>query len=521
MKTLINIIFLLALFSQVAIAGDKEISRKVSQGEAYLENFLAWIDDSFISFRYARNLAAGHGLVFNVGDPVEGYTNFLWTVVTSIGLSLGFAAMPFAQAMGLVAQAITLWCVYEIGRGAGQRGLRPLLAPLFLSSSFAFLSYPMTGMETSFFTMLLTACFLAMQRRVYQRPLGGVLLGLGLLALGTARFDGFGPVILLLSYPLFFGGKTRSLKSFAAPIGVFLAGMLIYNLWRISFYPTGLPNTFHAKTTFSFERVLIGLDYLKEFLVGKPGQMGEGLVVFSLALLPFLALRAGSTARYLGWVVLGQLGYVALVGGDWMFHFRFIMPVLPLMFLLMAEALLMIGDAAAKRIPAPRVVGSLAVIALLWIQSLSFEKQLQFEEIEGPFFKPHHAELIGKYLAKNYPPEPLVAIEWGGIIPNYIENDVLDTWGLTDHDFAQNPDLPKTVYGTLVGPRLLAGRRPKLIICNARLMRSEAAARQSILPGQPNHYRFYPSMANEQYGFEWKFFQIAENAWWPALVAIQ
>ena len=41
MKTLINIIFLLTLFSQMAIAGDKEISRKVSQGEAYLENFLA------------------------------------------------------------------------------------------------------------------------------------------------------------------------------------------------------------------------------------------------------------------------------------------------------------------------------------------------------------------------------------------------------------------------------------------------------------------------------------------------
>ncbi len=37
MKTLINIIFLLALFSQMAIAGDK----KISQGEAYLENFLA------------------------------------------------------------------------------------------------------------------------------------------------------------------------------------------------------------------------------------------------------------------------------------------------------------------------------------------------------------------------------------------------------------------------------------------------------------------------------------------------
>ena len=38
-------------------------------------------DDAFISFRYARNLATGHGLVWNPGERVEGYTNFLWTLL--------------------------------------------------------------------------------------------------------------------------------------------------------------------------------------------------------------------------------------------------------------------------------------------------------------------------------------------------------------------------------------------------------------------------------------------------------
>src|ERR1035437_3825319 len=38
-------------------------------------------DDAMISMRYARNLAAGAGLVWNAGQPpVEVYTNFLWTV---------------------------------------------------------------------------------------------------------------------------------------------------------------------------------------------------------------------------------------------------------------------------------------------------------------------------------------------------------------------------------------------------------------------------------------------------------
>ena len=41
------------------------------------------IDDAFISFRYAANLVDGHGLVFNHGERVEGYTNLLWVLILS------------------------------------------------------------------------------------------------------------------------------------------------------------------------------------------------------------------------------------------------------------------------------------------------------------------------------------------------------------------------------------------------------------------------------------------------------
>lgn len=39
------------------------------------------IDDAYISFQYARQFFSGNGLVFNVGERVEGYTNFLWIVL--------------------------------------------------------------------------------------------------------------------------------------------------------------------------------------------------------------------------------------------------------------------------------------------------------------------------------------------------------------------------------------------------------------------------------------------------------
>ena len=45
------------------------------------DRYFTLFDDAMISMRYARNLAAGHGLAWNAGQPpVEGYTNFLWTL---------------------------------------------------------------------------------------------------------------------------------------------------------------------------------------------------------------------------------------------------------------------------------------------------------------------------------------------------------------------------------------------------------------------------------------------------------
>src|SRR5512144_1358529 len=53
-----------------------------------------WLcDDAYISFRYVRNFVEGRGLVFNAGERVEGYTNFLW-VLELAGLWNFFATRP-------------------------------------------------------------------------------------------------------------------------------------------------------------------------------------------------------------------------------------------------------------------------------------------------------------------------------------------------------------------------------------------------------------------------------------------
>ena len=62
---------------------------------------LAWVsDDAFISFRYAENWIAGHGLVFNVGERVEGYTNLLWTLAVGVCMRLGADPVAASEVAG-------------------------------------------------------------------------------------------------------------------------------------------------------------------------------------------------------------------------------------------------------------------------------------------------------------------------------------------------------------------------------------------------------------------------------------
>jgi hypothetical protein len=41
------------------------------------------LDNAYISYRYAENLVRGEGLVFNHGERVEGYSNFLYVLAVA------------------------------------------------------------------------------------------------------------------------------------------------------------------------------------------------------------------------------------------------------------------------------------------------------------------------------------------------------------------------------------------------------------------------------------------------------
>ena len=73
------------------------------------ERWFVLFEDAMISMRYAKNFASGAGLVWNAGEaPVEGYTNFLWTLWMAAVHTLGIPESKVSLAIMLTGVAILI-----------------------------------------------------------------------------------------------------------------------------------------------------------------------------------------------------------------------------------------------------------------------------------------------------------------------------------------------------------------------------------------------------------------------------
>ena len=106
-------------------------------------------DDAFISFRYARNLLEGQGLVFNPGERVEGYTNFLWVLELAalwgaFGLRPEHAAPWLSAAFTAATLAAMLWWAARLP-SLPHRGLVCWMALGLVCSSATFAQWTLGG----------------------------------------------------------------------------------------------------------------------------------------------------------------------------------------------------------------------------------------------------------------------------------------------------------------------------------------------------------------------------------------
>lgn len=236
---------------------------------------LSWFltDDAFISFRYARNLLDGYGMVFNPGERVEGYTNFLWVLeLAALWGLFGWRPEYAAPGLSVVCTAATLaLLLYWIARmpGLRRRALTAWLALGLVSSSATFAVWTSAGgLETRQFTMFIVAAVVCLA--VHRSSPWGLLAASFSLA-GAALTRPEGLLIAAVCFSWFIGQRMldalpsldrrgiaaagivwrlikgldwREIAYLVAPFALLIAS---HFLFRYAYYGEWLPNTYYAK----------------------------------------------------------------------------------------------------------------------------------------------------------------------------------------------------------------------------------------------------------------------------------
>ncbi|HYO14175.1 MAG TPA: glycosyltransferase family 39 protein [Thermoanaerobaculia bacterium] len=350
----------------------------VVDGEIYFTLF----DDSMISLRYARNLAEGHGLVWNPGEqpPVEGYSNFLWTLWLAALhlLPLPISKMPLAVAIsGALLLLAQLWVLASIAKNLTgfRRSWTGLFAVFLTAFSYPLIFWTLRGMEVGLLALLASgATLLAFRFRDEGRPTD--LLGLGgcLGAAVLTRDDAITFVAVLAVYAVAAARGRRArfwvaaflLSAVVIPKGLHLA-------FRWSFYGDLLPNTYYLKLGGSslVDRIGRGLLAFGSVVTQHLGPVlaAGGLLLLGLRRSGERALQ--SKLLLLSVLFLAQAAYSIYVGGDaweYMNHSnRYVAVAVPALSLLAGMGLARLGQPGG---PEPRrlglLLGSGALLGGLW-----------------------------------------------------------------------------------------------------------------------------------------------------------
>ena len=399
--------------------------------------FQPWmLDDAYISFRYAENLALGKGLVFNEGEHVEGYTTFLWVMLLAVGSALGLPLEPYSRVLSVgfaVGVALLLALASRIAPrlpdGAGPVSL------LLTGTCGVFTAWTMCGMEVpmvAFWGIL--AVLLHLRAREFSfsplstaQPLKteGKYATLAC-ALSCVLATMSRPESVLLFLVLFVDRLILSIRRRDGDFFVFglafSAIYLPYFAWRFWYYGHFLPNTFYAKVGDNAGQLLRGWNYTTEFL--SMGFTTAAPAYAALLCLAALGKRHGGLYALGGFVLVHTL-YVVAVGGDGMFASRFYSSVLPA-FGLLGGCLL----APMLRRPLPFLLAAALILAFNMAQIHSARKL----NTKDPVARLGLA--VGNWLRQQVPPDTLIATNTAGSIPYASKLPTIDTLGLNDETIA-------------------------------------------------------------------------------------
>ncbi|MBI5728854.1 MAG: hypothetical protein HY983_01230 [Candidatus Magasanikbacteria bacterium] len=424
--------------------------------------FPKWaVDDAYISYRYADNLARQGQLTWNVGEePVDGNTGLAWPIILAGFIGLGVSPITASHSLGIASfffGGVMLWLLL---RRLNVLPLSSALTVFFYATVPLLFTHALSGMETVFFvaTFLAALYLLALVLTAPTRCSRSIIFFLlTLLLLGFIRPEG----VVVSAFSLFAVGY-YIWRSDRAYFGRFcVTAFLVYVLpmvgaayWQWRYYGFVLPNTYYVKTITGFTVAYLA-DFFRFFLRFFLAPMAAALII---VLVDFDMICAGVKRRWAGisWrpvtLVAGVIVAFFLVNlAQFLrshlsvnFSYRFYMPLLVIFFILfgifLGIGLQALGQSRTTQPLRYRAV-VLVVVILIGYQFLYYVKKLP-EEVsfanDQIILQESEHNLIGRTLRQIVPPtEWLVVYMDAGAMPYFSGLKTLDFGALNDKRLAR------------------------------------------------------------------------------------
>jgi hypothetical protein len=323
-------------------------------------------DDAYISFRYAANLLAGHGLVYNVGEtpPVEGYSNFLWTLASAAGQALRLDPAIAANALSAASAAALLLLVARfVHVRFGLNGPRCGVVALFLGILPPITCWTTGGLETMTFAL---AVFLVYERIASGPSVRGWQAGSAAAAAVLLRADGAGWALAALLVAWIDAGSRPDVRGACVRAACMLGAAVCAQLaLRLAWHEDWIPNTARVKAGLSAMRLERGAKYAGAMLLAMPALIAAPILALVATRDTSKCPRRVSVAA-LAFVAVA-LGYAVWAGGDFLPFGRFLVPAVP--FVALSFAALLARPARWVR-AAAAVLLATAPLATLGVQAV-------------------------------------------------------------------------------------------------------------------------------------------------------
>lgn len=395
-------------------------------------------EDAFITYRFAQNLAEGNGPVFNEGDRVEGYSNFLWMAGISCAYKLGFDMPGFSRFVCWLSNTLTFLLVWFIPfRYFYTRGFSSLVAP-FLYVLFLPFHYSATsGLETAPYTFLIVLCALAILW-AHNRALPFAAASILLLLIALTRPEG---ILFAAFFAAYLGlcrlTKKEPLRPYIPGLIIIIAGYSLFLLGRFSYYHALVPNTYYAKGSFPLLiRVGLGMFTARCFVTRYPY---FAIFLFMLWKARNLSVERRLLAPLLCFIAAGLTFSICFSGFDWVPFFRYTLPVVPLLMILCGIIVARLWNGVLHHAPrAQRIIWGCITAGCFIIAAEQFyaDLMLSFRLRDIDAFVYYNQKVFGAWMKKEIGATGTVCIGDVGRIAYFSEVKILDIVGLTSRDFA-------------------------------------------------------------------------------------